>query len=512
MPDMADASSPKQGRVYLVGAGPGDPGLITLRGVECLRRADLVLYDYLVNSSILQHLRPGAEAICLGRHGGGRLMSQQEVNERLVSAARLGKTVVRLKAGDPAIFARAAEEIEYLSAAGISFEVVPGITAAFAAGSYAGIPLTHRDAASAVALVTGHEQDEKREPALDYAALAVFPGTLVFYMGVTSAPVWTQALLDAGKAADTPAAIVRRCSWPDQTTVRCRLDEVAGRIVERRIRPPALVVVGPVAALQPTVSWFANRPLFGRRVLVTRPDGRHAERRADPLAERLQELGAEVLVQPAIEISEPQDWAPVDRALRKLDDYDWLVFSSANGVRFLLERICQKHGDLRRLGRIRLAVIGPGTAEALQAYRLKPDAAPSEFRAEALAEALAPLAAGRRFLLVRASRGREVLAERLIAAGGQVDQIVAYRSTDVDQANPEIEAALAAGRVDWITVTSSAIARSLVSLFGDKLRRAKLASISPVTSATLVELGHPPAAEAVEYTLLGVAEAILAHA
>ncbi|HXT60458.1 MAG TPA: uroporphyrinogen-III C-methyltransferase [Pirellulales bacterium] len=507
---MADSPSPIHGRVYLVGAGPGDPGLITLRGVECLRRADVVLYDYLVNSNILQHLRPGAEAICLGRHGGGRLMSQQEVNERLISAARRGQTVVRLKAGDPAIFARAAEEIDCLSVAGIPFEVVPGITAAFAAGSYAGIPLTHRDAASAVALVTGHEQNEKQGSALDYAALAVFPGTLVFYMGVTSAPVWTQSLLDAGKSADTTAAIVRRCSWPDQTVVRCRLDEVAGRIAERRIRPPALVVVGPVAALEPTVSWFANRPLFGRRVLVARPRSQ-TERRAEPLAERLQELGAEVLVQPAIEISEPQDWAPVDRALRKLDEYDWLVFSSANGVRFLLERICQEHGDLRRLGRIRLAVIGPGTAEALEAYHLKPDAAPSEFRAEALADALAPQAAGRRFLLVRASRGREVLAERLTAAGGQADQIVAYRSTDVAAADPDIDAALAAGRVDWIAVTSSAIARSLVSLFGDKLRRAKLASISPVTSATLVELGYPPAAEAVEYTMLGVAEAILAR-
>ncbi|HUY91243.1 MAG TPA: uroporphyrinogen-III C-methyltransferase [Pirellulales bacterium] len=503
---MTDSSRSSGARVYLVGAGPGDPGLMTLRGVDCLRRADLVLYDYLVNPAILKHLKPGAEAVCLGRHGKHRLMSQEEVNERMIAAARLGKTVVRLKAGDPAVFARAAEESECLAAAGIAFEVVPGITAALAAGSYAGVPLTHRDVASAVALVTGHEQDGKSESSLDYAALAAFPGTLVFYMGVTSAAVWTQSLIAAGKPAETPVAIVRRCSWPDQTVVRCRLGEAAAAVAEQKIRPPVLFIVGEVAALEPTASWFSQRPLFGRRVLVTRP----AEQ-AESLVERLQDLGAETLVQPAIEISEPADWAPVDRALEHLDQYDWLVFSSANGVRYLLERICQRHGDLRRLGRIRLAAIGPGTNEALAGYRLKADRTPEEFRAEALADALAPQAAGSRFLLVRASRGREVLAERLHAAGGIVEQIVTYRSTDVTLADPEIASALAAGQIDWITVTSSAIARSLAGLFGEQLRKAKLASMSPITSSTLTELGFPPAAEATEYTMLGVAEAMLAH-
>jgi uroporphyrinogen III methyltransferase/synthase len=247
--------------------------------------------------------------------------------------------------------------------------------------------------------------------------------------------------------------------------------------------------------------------LFGLRVLVTRP----AEQ-AESLVERLQELGAWVSVQPAIEISEPSDWAPVDAALEKLDQFEWLVFSSANGVRYLLERVCQAHGDLRRLGRVRLAAIGPGTSETLAEYRLKADTQPAEFRAEALADALAPEARGRRFLLVRASRGREVLAERLRAAGGIVEQIVVYRSSDVTSPDGEVAAALAAGQIDWITVTSSAIARSLGILFGEQLRKAKLASISPITTATLVELGFRPAAEAAEYTMLGVAEAILAKA
>ncbi len=290
-------------------------------------------------------MKPGAEAVCLGRHGSQRLLTQDEVNRRIVAAAQSGKTVVRLKSGDPAIFARAAEEIDCLTAAGIAFEVVPGITAALAAGSYAGIPVTHRDIASAVALVTGHEQHEKKASALDYSALASFPGTLVFYMGVTSAPAWTQALLSAGKRADTPVAILRRCSWPDQSTVRCRLDQVADEVAARRIRPPVLFIVGDVARLEATTSWFTSRPLFGRRVLVTRPASQ-----AESLCRRLEDLGADVLMQPAIEIAEPGDWRPVDEALAQLDRYDWLVFSSANGVQFLLERLCQRHGDLRRFG------------------------------------------------------------------------------------------------------------------------------------------------------------------
>lgn len=504
MPDRSTpADAPSTGRVYLVGAGPGDPGLITWRGVECLRRADVVLYDYLVNPRILDYAPPSAAAVCLGRHGHGRLMSQAEVNERLVAEARLGKTVVRLKGGDPAIFARAAEEIEALTAADVTFEIVPGITAALAAGSYAGVPITHRDLASAVALVTGHESD-KDEPALDYRELARFPGTLVFYMGVTSAPLWTQALIEAGKNADTPAAIVRRCSWPDQQTIRCSLGEVAARLATEHMRPPVMVIVGAVAALEPRVDWFTHRPLFGTKIVLTRP--RH---QLEPLRRQFEELGAETLAQPAIEICPPDDWRPVDAALARLPEFDWLVFSSANGVRHVLQRLLDQGGDLRRLGHARLAAIGPGTADELAQWHLKADVVPDEFRAEALAEALASEAAGRRFLLVRASRGREVLAEELCRAGAEVEQVVAYRSRDVATADPDALRLLSAGRIDWITVTSSAIARSLAAMFGDDLRRARLASISPVTSDTLRQLGFEPTVEAAEYTVPGMVEAVL---
>jgi uroporphyrinogen III methyltransferase/synthase len=491
------------GRVYLVGAGPGDPGLITLRGVECLRRADIVLYDYLVNPAILSHVAAGAELVCLGKHGRDTILPQSAINERLVREALAGRTVVRLKGGDPAVFARAAEEVEALTEAGILLEIVPGITAALAAGSHAGIPLTHRDWSSAVALVTAHEQDGKPEPAIDYRALAQFRGTLVFYMGVTSAPHWTRELIASGKSADTPAAIIRRCSWPDQTTYTCTLGTVVENISSHRLRPPVIVIVGEVVQLQPTASWFTSRPLFGTRVLVTRPVDQ-----ASSLRDRLAELGADVLVQPAIRIAPPADWSKVDAALERLDEFDWLVFSSANGVHYLLERLCAGPGDLRRLGAIRIAAIGPGTSDELAAWRLKTDLTAEPHRAEALADALVAKAAGERFLLARASRGREVLAERLTAAGGHVEQVVVYQSTDVTHPEPEVVDSLAAGRIDWVTVTSSAIARSLAAMFGDNLRRTKLASISPITSATLRELGYEPACEATDYTMSGVVDAI----
>ena len=382
---------------------------------------------------------------------------------------------------------------------------MPGITAALAVGSYAGIPLTQGDAASAVALVTGQERRDKPAAGLDYAALAAFPGTLVFYMGVTTVGHWTAALLAAGKPADTPAAIVRRCSWPDQETISCTLGTLAATVRAHALRPPALFVVGPVAALRSARSWFAERPLAGTRVLVTRP-----QHQAGSLVAALGELGAGVFVQPAIEITPPDDWTPVDAALAKLDRYDWLVFSSANGVRALLDRLLATR-DLRAMGRVKLAAIGSATAEELARYHLRADLVPDEYRAESLAAALRrESVAHARFLLIRASRGREVLAEELAAHGGAVEQIVAYRSRDVASADPDVAQLLGEGKLDWITVTSSAIARSLAALFGDQLGKSKLASISPVTSATLAELGHSVAAEAREYTTTGLVEAICA--
>jgi uroporphyrinogen III methyltransferase/synthase len=493
------------GKVYLVGAGPGDPGLITLRAVELLARADAVLYDYLVNPALLRHCHADAMQMSLGKHGGGRVMTQTEINERLVALAQLGHQVVRLKSGDPLVFAHAAEELDSLVQNEIPFEIVPGVTAALAAASYAGLPVTHRDAASAVALVTGQENPEKGDSVLDYAALARFPGTLVLYMGVTTVAQWSSALVAAGKPATTPVAIIRRVSSPDQQRLDTTLSNVASLVAQHHLRPPVVFIVGEVAAHGAAWSWFEKRPLFGQTVLITR-----AKDQADDLARPLAELGARVLFQPAIEIGPPAaGWSNLDRTIDLLDRFDWLVFSSANGVRSFLDRLPAIGRDTRALGKCKIACIGSATAEELARYHLRADLIPDAFRAESLAQSLAGAASGKRFLLVRASRGREVLAEELSRAGGHVEQVVVYESTDVEHPDPQIAAEMAAGRIHWTTVTSSAIARSLAKLFGDELKKTKLASISPITTATLRELGCEPTTEATDYTMPGVIHAIL---
>ncbi|QDU87609.1 Uroporphyrinogen-III C-methyltransferase [Pirellulimonas nuda] len=492
-------------RVFLIGAGPGDPGLITLRGRDRLRLADVVLYDYLCGEGALAETRPGAELICLGRHGAGKLWSQPEIIARMLAEARAGRVVARLKGGDPSVFGRVAEEIDALVAAGVPFEVVPGVTTASAAAAYAAIPLTDRDHASCVALVTGQVQaGSELTEAIDFAPLARFPGTLVLYMGVTSAGAWSRELMAHGKPPETPVALVRRCTHPDQETLETTLGGVAEVILDRRLRPPIVAIVGAVA-LRGAAGWFESRPLFGQTVLVTRP-----ERQADALAERLADLGARVIRQPAIEIEPPDDWAEVDRAINRLATYDWVVFSSANGVESLMSRLESRGLDARRFGAAKLASIGPATTRALRDRGLIADAQPDTYRAESLAGEIAGGAEGKRILLIRASRGRETLAEMLCGAGGQVDQVVAYQSNDVVEANPEVLGALLDGQVDWITVTSSAIARSLAAMLGERLRQAKLVAISPLTAEALTQLGYPPKAVASEYTADGVVAAVLA--
>ncbi len=505
-PDRNARGSPSLATVYIVGGGPGDPRYLTLRGVQCLGRADVVLYDYLVNERLLDHAPANVERICLGRHGRKIIWTQDQINREMLERSRRGQTVVRLKSGDPAIFGHFAEELGFLNGHGVPCEVVPGVSAAIAAGSCVGIPLTHRDLSSAVAFVTGQENSAKPQGALDYAALARFPGTLVMYMGVTNADRWVPGLLSNGMSAETPVALIRRCSFYDQQVIRCQLKDVVAELTPRqKLPPPVIAVIGDVAADDQQLSCYTARPLIGRAVLVTRP--RH---QLLSLSDRLLELGAGVWHQAAIEIRPPASWAAVDAVLDRLEQFDWLVFSSANGVSFLLQRILDRGHDLRRLAGLRLAAMGPGTADALRAYHLQADHVPSEFRAEALADELARSAAGKRFLLARASRGREVLAETLRQAGAEVEQMVVYESHDVAAADPDVMAALEAGTLDWTTVTSSAIARSLAHLFGPRLRKTRLASLSPVTSATLRELGYEPAVEARVYTMDGLVEAMCA--
>ncbi|MCG8450901.1 MAG: uroporphyrinogen-III C-methyltransferase, partial [Pirellulales bacterium] len=369
------------GKVYLVGAGPGDPALLTLRGCELLRQAEAVFYDYLVNPLVLGHIPAGAEKICLGSHGHGRILPQSEINDRVIASAQAGKTVVRLKGGDPSVFGRAGEEIAALESAGVPYEIVPGVTAALAASSHTGIPLTHREHASCVAFVTGQECRDKAGSSLGMENLARFPGTLVFYMGVTSAPTWASALVAHGKPPETPVAIVRYCSLPAQRQVHTTLGELPEVLAPGKMRPPAIIIVGDVVQAQAEMNWFASQPLFGQKVLVTRPEHQSAD-----MVQRLTELGAAALVQPAIEITAADDPAPLDAAIDNLASYDWLVFSSANGVHYFFARLRELGRDLRCLGHCQLAAIGPATRIALTEYHLQADLQPEAYRAEALAE------------------------------------------------------------------------------------------------------------------------------
>ncbi|MGD8866063.1 MAG: uroporphyrinogen-III C-methyltransferase [Gemmatimonadales bacterium] len=491
------------GTVYLVGAGPGHPGLITMRGIECLRQADVVLYDYLVNPAIVEYAPLSADLVGLGHHKSGRALSPAEITARMLEEARKGRTVVRLKGGDPSVFGRGAEEEEALRTAGIPYEIVPGITAGLAVAAYCEIPITHHEEASAVAIITGRERDEKTESHLG-CGLADFPGTLIYYMGVRRVAEWSGALIEQGKSPETPVAIVRWCSRAQQRTIRCTLGTVVNVVEEQDIRPPAVFVVGSVVGRAPEVSWFESRPLISARVLVTGSPGT-----AEPLRDGLGALGAEVMTRPVIRVTDPPDWAPVDAALKRLGDYDWLVFSSANGVDYLLRRLYDSGADVRRLGRAKLAALGSGTAERLTRYSLRADLVPEQFVAESLVGALVAEARDRRFLIARTDRGRNILAAELEKAGARVDQVVVYGSVDVEEPDPGAVAALSAGEIDWVTVTSSAIARSVVRLYGDALRQARLASIGPLTSATLRELGYEPAVVASPHSTSGLIDAIV---
>ncbi len=500
------SSSHSVGRVYLVGAGPGDPGLLTLRGAECLAIADLVIFDRLVNRRLLD-LAPRAEHLCVTDLPGTHPERAPQVNDLLVRAAQEGRVVVRLKGGDPLVFGRGGEEAEVLRAAGIPYEIVPGVTAALGAAACAGIPLTHRRLSSAVALVAGHESSDKEEPGLDWAALARFPGTLVIYMGQRRLDVIAQELIGHGLSPQTPAAAVQWATTGRQNTVEATLATLAERVRDAAVEAPMVTLIGPVVELRLELAWFERRPLFGRRVLVTRP-----RRQAEKMVRQLEILGATVHFLPTVEIGPPPDVAAVDRAIDRLSEFQWLVFTSANGVGAFLDRLLARGRDLRALGLIRIAAIGPRTAEALGAYHLRPDLVPAEYRSEALIEALRPDVAGQRVLLARADRGRELLAAEL-GRIATVEQVAVYTQRDRPEADPEIMDLLRQGAIDFVTLTSPNIARAFLQLLDDPSRGrlgtdVRLVTISPVTTDEVLRLGAPVSAEATEFTGEGVVAAI----
>lgn len=477
------------GKVYLVGAGPGDEGLITMRGAEILASADVVLYDGLMNPKILHHANPAALMLCVGKHGHGGMWSQKEIDDETVRHAWQGKRVVRLKGGDTTVFARTAEEIERLMAEGIPFEVVPGITAALAVSAYTGIPLTHRDWASSVALVTGQLQavdgDVLPEDTPDWQSLASFPGTLVIYMGVTTANVWSQMLVQHGKPSSIPVALVRRVSWPDQQVIRCTLGTVTQTLAQlRSFRPPVIAIVGEVAGAPLEMDWFANRPLFGKRFLITSP-----EATASKLASFIRDEGGIGIIEPAMTIKPPDSWMLMDEAIGELDQFDWVVFASPNGVDGLLQRIWDRGLDARALSHCRIACVGESTAVSLKRWGLTSDRTPESAGIEHLLPMLVPECQGKRYLLVRTATGKQSGYDALAERGALVKCVDAYTQKPIESWPQKRLDELANNEFHGVIATSQNIATNAARLMGELATVQSWYCLSESIAESLRELG-----------------------
>jgi uroporphyrinogen III methyltransferase / synthase len=494
------------GRVYLVGAGPGDPGLMSVRSLELIAIADAVFYDRLIPPGALAGARSDAELVYVGKQPGVPSVPQEEIGERLIAAAREGKSVVRLKGGDPFVFGRGGEEGEALREAGVEFEVVPGITAGVAATAYAGIPVTHRDDASAVAFVTGHEDPEKPESALDWEALARFPGTLVFYMGVKRIGDNATALIAAGRDPQEPAAAIERGTMAGQRTVTATLSTLAEAIEREQVKAPALIVIGRVARRRDQLGWLERRPLHGRRVVVTR-----ARAQASGFARTLRELGADVVELPAIRIEPRIGSEEVKRVAGGVGAYDLICLTSPNGVHLLFEALEAAGLDARGLAGVTVAAIGPGTARALAEHGVLADVVPERFVAEGLVEALEDEeVAGARVLVARATEARDVLPDALRERGAEVDVVALYETVREPPEEAEIERAQEA---DYVTFTSSSTVTNLVEALGDRFpKSARVISIGPVTSETARAAGLEVAVEAERHDIDGLLDALLADA
>ena len=523
---MPPTDEKKSGRVSLIGAGPGDPGLITARGLHLLRVADVVVHDALVLPALLREARADAKVFDVGKRRSDHKLSQEQINDLLVQQARLGLHVARLKGGDPFIFGRGAEEAACLVAHGIACEVVPGVTAGIAAPAAAGIPLTHRHVASTVTFITGHEDESKTEPLVDYDAVArliAARGTLVIYMGIVRLESITAKLLAAGAAPDTPAAVIQWGATPRQQSGVTTLDRLPAFVAEKHLWAPAVIVVGEVAGEGPAgaagqrLDFYTQRPLFGQRIVITR-----TREQASDLRVKLEELGAEVLEAPTIRILQPapEEAAKIDAALTRLQHFDWLVVTSANGVEALASRMAALKLDSRALANVRIAAIGDATADMLsRRLNIRADLVPRTFVAESLAEDLIAGESarggitGKRFLLLRADIARQALPQMLTAAGAVVEEYAVYSTARADSLPPAVIDAMRKGEVDWITLTSSSTARNLVELLGDErslIARVKRASIGPITSQTLREIGLPPTIEATTSNIDGLVAAMVA--
>jgi uroporphyrinogen III methyltransferase/synthase len=506
--DLSQAQPAAQimpGKVYLVGAGPGDPGLLTLKGKDILERADCIIYDFLANAELLRFTRPDSEKICVGKHGGQHKISQEEINRLLVSRAREGRSVCRLKGGDPYVFGRGAEEVQELVKARIPYEVVPGVSSGHAVPAYAGIPVTHREFASSVTFVTGHE-DPTQESDLDWPHLATSRGSLVFFMGVKRLAQITARLIANGGELQTPAAVIRWGSWPQQQVVVGTLENIGSRAAT--IAPPAIIVVGEVVKLRDRLNWFEKLPLFGKRIAITR-----TREQAKDLRDQLAALGALVIEIPTIEIRNPASWEPLDDAIRRLEDFDYLLVTSVNGVRNFLARLRACGRDVRDLKGLKVGAIGPATAGEFAKTGIKVDLMPDEYRAEGLLESLGKDDLhGKAFLIPRAKVARDLVPKVLTQKGARVEVVEAYETAVPERSAEELHKLLKP-LPDVITFTSSSTAVNFSRLIGETnvartLKGVAIASIGPITSDTIRKLSLSVTIEAKTSTVSGLVTAI----
>lgn len=502
----------KKGIVYIVGAGPGDPKLISVKGLECIKNADVVVYDRLANKQIINNAKINAEIIYVGKAAGKVIYSQPEINELLFNKAQEGKFVIRLKGGDGFIFGRGGEEAAYLNGKGTNYEIVPGISSAYAVPAYAGIPVTYRGISSSVSFVAGHEDITKSKSTINWSELAKNTDTVVFLMGMKNLKLITEELLNHGKNKNTPVAVIRRGTTPSQKTIRGTLDNISQKIKNAKISPPAIVIIGDVVNLRENIMWYEKKPLFGKKILITR-----AKDQAEEFANKIYELGGEPLFFPTIKIVDADSYEKFDSTIDKLDKdrkaYDWIIFTSSNAAKKFFRRIFSLGKDIRIIGSLKVAVVGKSTKKVLEQFGIKADFVPDKFVAESIVEGLKKIVkTEEKILFPKAKVTRDVIPDELRKIGVAVDELVVYKTVAENNPPREILDELKDGGIDYITFTSSSTAKNFAKLVGDTssniISRAKICSIGPITSKTLNELGYKVEIEAKEYTTNGLLAAI----
>jgi uroporphyrinogen III methyltransferase/synthase len=500
------------GKIFLIGAGPGDPGLITLKAVECIKIADVVVYDYLASPALLEYAKKDSEVIYVGKKGGDHTLSQDGINDLLIGKAKQGLIVARLKGGDPFIFGRGGEEAELISDNNIDFEIIPGVTSAISAPAYAGIPLTHREHSSSVSIITGHEDPTKKDSSIEWESFATSNSTLVFLMGVKNLPGIVENLINHGKDPKTPVALVRWGTTPKQQSVTGILENIVDRVKQAGLKSPAIIVIGSVVQLREKLNWFEKRPLLGKKIVVTR-----ARAQASNFIALLRKYGAECIEIPTIKINPPKDILPLIKSINNIDYFDWVIFTSVNGVKFFFDTLYSQGRDVRVLGHLKFACIGPVTKATLKEFGIIADVLPETYKAESVVDAFSDKnIKGKKVLIPRAKEARPVIPEELRKMGAVVEEVTAYETTLVDDNKDTLIQLLEENDIDIVTFTSSSTANNFAEMiplekFEKLVKNITTACIGPITEKTAESLGFSTDIVASVYTIDGLVEAIIEH-